>query len=382
MRFMRNEDLAGWESVVAPGEDNEAGAGPSGPAGVSLLRVGNTALSLCTMTGRLTHAFIADAAGEAERALYELAFGRPLDAGRFRAVAGAVFDDTALPVPDRAALVRWAHLRDVLRSVDLRPDPVAGMLARVEYAVAGTDVYLLGPPGARLIALDRLADDLAAADIAIARFRAAGGAVDHVTGLVNERGLGSAVAMRLRGVRASLTTARQLTGVVSPGNDRFVDSVVEELGMSFRGTATVRRTGDRRLATEVRSSEPAPALRRWSTHGAADTASRAGWTAFQQSRAGVAAMTTTAQLIFAEACVAWWQLGSEFKAGWAWSLADQDEARVQLGAAGVGSCEPALTRVADSADLPATPDLLAPSLWMLVASVNRLLPAPGPDPRS
>jgi hypothetical protein len=114
---------------------------------------------------------------------------------------------------------------------------------------------------------------------------------------------------------------------------------------------------------------------RWRTEGAAETASRVGWVARQLGDAGVPNMRLAAELIFAEAAVAWLALGGRLRAGWAWASADQEHGRLLLERAGLAGRESELAEAAADPDVPGPDQLLRPALWSLaVANLKNLQP--------
>jgi hypothetical protein len=116
---------------------------------------------------------------------------------------------------------------------------------------------------------------------------------------------------------------------------------------------------------------------RWPTYGSADTAARAGLALLQRGKAGLMRSITTsgaATLIFTEVAIAWLHLGSQFKAGWSWTLADPEEGLRHLDDLGLSRLEPAMSALRGVPCIPSRDELLPAPLWTLVVDIRTLLP--------
>lgn len=483
MRFTWNDDAGSWQTAVASGTGREPGAGPVGPAGVSLVRVGDASVSVCTMTGRVTSARVPGRPDGREQALHQLFFGRAPDLGRR---PGESFDDVARPVADRLPLARWAHRSDAVSHVDFGSNAVAELFARLEHAAAAGEVHSLGAGGIALVPLSDLVAALTAADEAVERVQDEEGGAWSLAHPLHEQGLGTGIRMLLAGLRPALVAAHDraetagrpslgfvadlvsaLSSPASPGSLGVLElervdadpvagpaaadpgtselpirvvatggplprSAERELGLrgdlhvvvdgrwhelsadrapvperlertwvlaiaadgAILGGGQMEGTGDRATVrllvpdgARVESyrldhnlaRRPNPGVR-WRSAGAADTASRAGWAAQQASGLGAANRAGAAKLIFAEAAIAWLHLGSQFRAGWAWTLADREQAADHLARLGLADLAPVLAAVAGVADLPSADELLAPALWTVAMPTQALLPRLPSDP--
>ena len=377
MTWSWNREIASWERYVASEPAHEPGAAPAGPAGVSILRSGAAVFSLCTQTGRVTYGCMPAEPEPDELRLFELVQGHPLDPAKFRPNGGTPFEDEAAPAQERAAVVRYVHLVDTVRNVRFHDDVVAEFFSWVEFALAIDELQELDEANLLLAPEDELSWALTNADRSADRVLDTFGDADGAAGSI------SAAAARAIGDRLEDDGLGAAFGRLTRRSGRgsraaaFLNGLRRELD-GFK-SAAVLEAAPPSVDSFFEPSAPADATLhesiRWRTEGAAETASRAGWVARQLGDAGVPNMRLAAELIFAEAAVAWLALGGRLRAGWAWASADQEHGRLLLERAGLAGRESELAKAAADPDVPGPDQLLRPALWSLaVASLKNLQP--------
>src|SRR5262249_43549982 len=154
-------------------------------------------------------------------------------------------------------------------------DIVTEFFARLEYAAALSDVRSLERVGEQLVSAAEITVALTDADRSADRLEShAGGVVGGVTMLGGETSARDAVQSQLAQVRDVLAHVWRLSDSGSGMAGLLTDELMEELSMSFLEVLTVPREELAPDSVSVTgSATEEPALLRWATHGAADTAS-------------------------------------------------------------------------------------------------------------